>query len=387
MSTVPEVIVASHMGIKVTGISCITNLAAGIGQKKLSHDEVGKAAELVRLTFTGLLGRFLDGPLGVRVTPAMWRRPRRLCPPCNWNIPALHLRWHISPILVGEGRRVRSSTAATEISSPPTPGPHARPRSRRGTAGPGVTNALTALKNAQLAQSPGVLFGGATATVLKGRGALQDIDQMALIRSAVKWAARCRTVSQLGPTVERALREASEGVPGPVFVEVPVDVLYPETIVKEWYLKESGVEKGRTLGEKALGYYLKGHLYRQFHAPHVDVAGGVASVMPSRNRDLDRGLDQAVELLRNAERPALVIGSQTMVNCRDAGPIAQAVEALGIPVWLGGMARGLLGRSSPLQFRHARGKRSGGRRGGGVQLPVRLPAQTAWASRGGESSP
>ena len=61
MSTVPEVIVASHMGIKVTGISCITNLAAGIGQQKLSHDEVGKAAELVRLTFTGLLGRFLDG--------------------------------------------------------------------------------------------------------------------------------------------------------------------------------------------------------------------------------------------------------------------------------------------------------------------------------------
>lgn len=61
MSTVPEVIVASHMGIKVTGISCITNLAAGIGPEKLSHEDVGKAAELVRLTFSGLLGRFLDG--------------------------------------------------------------------------------------------------------------------------------------------------------------------------------------------------------------------------------------------------------------------------------------------------------------------------------------
>ena len=51
------------------------------------------------------------------------------------------------------------------------------------TAGPGVTNALTALKNAQLAQTPMVLFGGATATVLKGRGALQDIDQPARIEA------------------------------------------------------------------------------------------------------------------------------------------------------------------------------------------------------------
>ena len=44
------------------------------------------------------------------------------------------------------------------------------------TAGPGVTNTITAVKNAQLAQSPLILLGGATATVLRDRGALQDID-------------------------------------------------------------------------------------------------------------------------------------------------------------------------------------------------------------------
>jgi purine-nucleoside phosphorylase len=60
MSTVPEVIVASHMGVKVTGISCITNLAAGISQQKLSHEEVSETANLVKGTFTTLLGRFLD---------------------------------------------------------------------------------------------------------------------------------------------------------------------------------------------------------------------------------------------------------------------------------------------------------------------------------------
>lgn len=60
MSTVPEVIVAAHMGVKVTGISCITNLAAGIGHEKLSHDEVAETANQVKGTFMSLLGRFLD---------------------------------------------------------------------------------------------------------------------------------------------------------------------------------------------------------------------------------------------------------------------------------------------------------------------------------------
>jgi purine-nucleoside phosphorylase len=60
MSTVPEVIVAAHMGVKVTGISCITNLAAGIGQQKLSHEEVAETADRVKGTFTRLLGCFLD---------------------------------------------------------------------------------------------------------------------------------------------------------------------------------------------------------------------------------------------------------------------------------------------------------------------------------------
>ncbi len=60
MSTVPEVIVAQHMGVKVTGISCITNLAAGISDQKLSHDEVSEVANKVKDTFTKLLGRFLD---------------------------------------------------------------------------------------------------------------------------------------------------------------------------------------------------------------------------------------------------------------------------------------------------------------------------------------
>ena len=59
MSTVPEVVAASHMGVRVVGISCITNLAAGIGHQPLSHDEVAETAGRVRNVFVRLLTEFL----------------------------------------------------------------------------------------------------------------------------------------------------------------------------------------------------------------------------------------------------------------------------------------------------------------------------------------
>ncbi|MBL8921248.1 MAG: thiamine pyrophosphate-binding protein [Myxococcaceae bacterium] len=279
----------------------------------------------------------------------------------KWNISAVFTLCggHISPILVGcEDRNIKVVDCRDERNAVFAADAYARMTGLPGvaavTAGPGVTNAMTALKNAQLAQSPVVLLGGATATVLRGRGALQDIDQMALIHSAVKWAARCTTVKQLGPTMERALKEARGGVPGPVFVEVPVDVLYPEAMVRDWFIKETGVENPKTFGQRVLKLYLQGHLLRQFHAPHVDVKGLVPE--PPEFHNAEKQLDKAVALLSKAKRPVLVVGSQTMVNVRDPGPLARAVESLGIPVWLGGTARGLLGRAGPTQFRHARGK-------------------------------
>ncbi len=268
---------------------------------------------------------------------------------------------HISPILVGAKERgIRVVDMRDEKNAVFAADAVSRMTGTVGvaavTAGPGVTNTITAIKNAQMAQTPLVLFGGAAATVLKGRGSLQDIDHLSILAPITKWATTVKTVPSLESTVEKAIEVATSGVPGPVFVEVPVDLLYPEQLVKDWYLKESGVEGASSLGAKALGLYLRGHLYRQFHQPHVDIELPRPPSIPLPGRDLGGRIDKAAELLRNAQRPALVVGSQAMVNCADPERVADAVRTLGVPTWLGGTARGLLGRESDVQFRHKRTK-------------------------------
>lgn len=266
---------------------------------------------------------------------------------------------HISPLLVGcKAEGIKVVDVRDEVSAVFAADAAARMTGIPGiaavTAGPGVTNAVTAIKNAQMAQSPVVLFGGATATVLKGRGSLQDIDQLSLMRPITKWATSVSTVASLESTVERALAVAASGTPGPVFVEVPVDLLYPESVVTDWYMKESGVENAKGLGAKAMQLYLRGHLYKQFHSPSIPVPGPLPEFRFPKLRTADSEIAKVARALAKAKRPALVIGSQSLVNYRDPEPLAEAVKRLGVPTFLGGTARGLLGRHSEIQFRHKR---------------------------------
>ena len=60
MSTVPEAIVARHMGMRVLGLSCITNMAAGISEAPINHEEVIETGQRVRETFTHLLRRVIS---------------------------------------------------------------------------------------------------------------------------------------------------------------------------------------------------------------------------------------------------------------------------------------------------------------------------------------
>jgi acetolactate synthase-1/2/3 large subunit len=267
---------------------------------------------------------------------------------------------HISPILVGAKKRgIHVVDMREEVNAVFAADAAARLTGNVGvaavTAGPGVTNTVTAIKNAQMAESPVLLFGGATATVLRGRGSLQDIDQLSILSPITKWATRVTTLKSLGPTVERAMDVAKGGVPGPVFVEVPIDLLYPEEIVRKWTMEEAKM-KG-PLGD-ALRLYLKGHLYRQFEQPHVPLpALELPSLMDlTIPGDPQERVGKVAAALAKAKRPLLVLGSQTLVNEPEPERIAEAVRALGVPTYLGGMARGLLGKTSDVQFRHERGK-------------------------------
>ena len=135
------------------------------------------------------------------------------------------------------------------------------------TAGPGVTNTITAIKNAQMAQSPLILFGGATATLLKGRGSLQDIDQMSVMKSITKWATTVKTVPALAPTVERAIADRDRGRAGAGVRRGAGRPAVSRGDRAQWYEKEAGLGKAKGIGAKALELYIRGHLYRQFRAP------------------------------------------------------------------------------------------------------------------------
>jgi len=216
------------------------------------------------------------------------------------------------------------------------------------TAGPGLTNTITALKNAQLAQSPIVVIGGATATVLKGRGALQDIDQVPLMAPHVKEVFQTRKVRELVPALERAFAAARSGVPGPVFVECPVDLLYPQAVVREWY----GLGRGGGLGGWAQRVYLAAHVKRLFRDADRQQPGP-AMVEPVPAPDSEKVLGIA-QKLKAARKPLMVVGSQAVCEPDRVAAVAEAADRLGVPLYLSGMARGLLGARHPLHFRHRR---------------------------------
>ena len=262
---------------------------------------------------------------------------------------------HISPILsASKVRGIRVVDVRDEVTAVFAADASARLSGRPGvaavTAGPGITNTITALKNAQLAQSPVVLIGGAAPTALQGRGALQDIDQRPLVEPHVKRFLKMQRVRDLGPAVAEAFALAQSGVPGPVFIECPVDLLYDEASIRQWYADAAG--KGTSLSGRALRWYLNRHAQRMFAGSE---RSGAPALQPVHVPHAAEGsLQAALAALRKSQRPLMVIGSQAVVQAAEAHALAAAVQRLDIPVYLSGMARGLLGRDHPLQMRHQR---------------------------------
>ncbi|MCI4389781.1 hypothetical protein PGIGA_G00103000 [Pangasianodon gigas] len=217
------------------------------------------------------------------------------------------------------------------------------------TAGPGLTNTVTAVKNAQMAESPLLLMGGAASTLLQGRGALQDIDQMSLFKPLCKFCVSVRRVREIVPTVRKALAIAQSGTPGPVFIEFPIDTLYPYHLVEK-ELSPKNTPKG--IVGKVTAWYLHNHLTNLFAGAWEvrDLSPLPVQVPKATVEEVQR----CIELVSRAQKPVIVLGSQATLPPTPVTDVRKALESLGIPCFLGGMSRGMLGKDSPLHIRQNR---------------------------------
>ena len=215
------------------------------------------------------------------------------------------------------------------------------------TAGPGVTNTITAIKNAQMAQSPVLLIGGAAATLLKGRGSLQDIDQISLLKTYVKSAVSVKKTRDVIPTLANALNIATSGVPGPVFVELPIDLLYPEEDIRKEFINQ--LPKSGYFG-KIAHWYVERHLNDLFSSKKSSV-----KVKPVKEFKLDqRKIDKAALAIVKAKKPVFLLGNQVTQNKEFLPMCLKSIDKLSVPTFTSGMARGCFGSSDKYFFRHNR---------------------------------
>jgi acetolactate synthase-1/2/3 large subunit len=183
------------------------------------------------------------------------------------------------------------------------------------TAGPGVTGTVTAVANCFAAQTPLVVLGGARPLAQAEWGALQEFDQLSLMKPITKWAAVCPETSRIPEFLAIAFRHALAPPRGPVYLELPADILFADA--------EAGSEPGAP-----------GPAPRAFGDP--------------------RELVTAADLLSAAERPAVVAGSGIWWD--GAAKELAAFAAHGrLPVYLNGSGRGSLPPDDDLFFQHSRG--------------------------------
>jgi acetolactate synthase-1/2/3 large subunit len=185
------------------------------------------------------------------------------------------------------------------------------------TAGPGVTDAVTGVANAYSARSPLLLIGGAAPLGLKGLGALQEMEQVALLKPITKGSWSVSETRQIPEVLTTAIRTALTGRPGPVFVEIPVDLLLNRL-------------------EDRLAPIPTGYVHRIPQGADPEAVARLA------------------RLLSKAERPVVIAGSG--VYWDDAAKaLAAFADASGVPVFMNGAGRGALAADHALAFAHSRG--------------------------------
>ena len=197
------------------------------------------------------------------------------------------------------------------------------------TAGPGVTNGMSALGSAQQNNSPMLVLGGRAPAMRWGQGSLQEVDHVPFVRPLVKLAATASSTAEIPGLIDDAWTQALRPHGGPTFIDFPLDHVFMEAEEPE----------------------------PAEHVPH-----------PPAVPD-GRMLDRAAALLRDAERPVIMAGTNLYWGHGEAA-LRELAEALGIPVFLNGLARGCLPADHPLFFSRAR---SAGLKGADVALVIGVP--------------
>ncbi|TMG66972.1 MAG: acetolactate synthase [Chloroflexi bacterium] len=183
------------------------------------------------------------------------------------------------------------------------------------TAGPGVTNSVSALAQAQGNDSPVFVVGGRAPNARWGMGSLQEMDHVEVVRSLTKKALTLNSADDAYRTAAECMRSALSRRTGPVFMDIPIDVFFGAADLPE-------------------------------ATEHLTPDPG-----PPPDPEL---IAQAARAIRAAERPVVIAGGGVWwAHAEDE--LRELVEVANVPLTVNGMARGVLPPSHPLFFSRARG--------------------------------
>jgi len=183
------------------------------------------------------------------------------------------------------------------------------------TAGPGVTNGMSAIASAQANHSPIVVLGGRAPAMRWGQGSLQEIDHVPFVRPLTKLAVTAGATDEIPGLLDDAFTAALTPQFGPAFVDFPLDHVFME-------------------------------------APEGELG---APRLPEPRAADQAAVDRAAELLSGAERPVIMAGTDLYWG-RGEQALVELVEGLRIPTFLNGLARGCLPADHGLFFSRARSK-------------------------------
>jgi acetolactate synthase-1/2/3 large subunit len=181
------------------------------------------------------------------------------------------------------------------------------------TAGPGVTNGISAIAQAQFAGSPMVVVGGRAPASRWGSGALQEIDHLPIVSPVAKQARTLHTAAEVAAGFDDAFTVARSSHRGPVYVDIPMD---------EFFNSGSGPMS-------------------------------TGSAVPTLEPDGD-DVARIAGLLAESRHPLLILGTDVWADHAEDAAL-RLVEALGVPTLTNGMGRGLLPGGHPLLVTKARG--------------------------------